>query len=97
VKLLNTVQVFIHVSVVNTITLFCSLSSGNFTGKGITGLLSMFKPPSLEKESYRVTSLNYSQNGKEVLVSYSLEQIYLFDAEVGLIVCVVFINKIYCT
>jgi len=57
----------------------------------------MFKPPSLEKESYRVTSLNYSQNGKEVLVSYSLEQIYLFDAEVGLIVCVVFINKIYCT
>ena len=43
--------------------------AGSYSGKGVTGLLSIFTPPSLEKESYRVTSLNYSTSGPEVPVS----------------------------
>jgi len=57
--------------------------AGSYSGKGVTGLLSIFTPPSLEKESYRVTSLNYSTSGHEVLVSYSSENIYTFSTLVG--------------
>ncbi|XP_053398100.1 DDB1- and CUL4-associated factor 6-like [Mercenaria mercenaria] len=49
--------------------------------KGITGLMCSFTPPSLEQESYRVTSLNFSPDGKDVLVSYSSEFIYLFGTD----------------
>ncbi|WAR06910.1 DCAF6-like protein, partial [Mya arenaria] len=42
-------------------------ATGNYSGKSLKGLLSMFTPPSLEKESYRVTSLHYSSDGRDVL------------------------------
>ncbi|KAL4233161.1 DDB1- and CUL4-associated factor 6 [Mactra antiquata] len=53
-------------------------ATGNYAGRGIKGLLSSFTPPNLKKESYRVTSLNFSPDGTEVLVSYSSEFIYLY-------------------
>ena len=39
----------------------------------------LFKIPSDEKRSYRVTSLVYSPNEQELLVSFSSEYLYLFD------------------
>lgn len=39
----------------------------------------LFKIPSEEKRSYRVTSLVYSSNEQELLVSFSSEYLYLFD------------------
>lgn len=56
-------------------------ATGNYAGKGVTGLLCSFTPPSLEKESYRVTSLNFSPDGRNGLVSYSSEFIYLFGTD----------------
>ncbi|KAK6170174.1 hypothetical protein SNE40_018634 [Patella caerulea] len=52
-------------------------ASGNYTGRGITGMISRFTAP-LEHKAYRITSLNYSDRGHDVLVSYSSENIYLF-------------------
>ncbi|XP_052244031.1 DDB1- and CUL4-associated factor 6-like isoform X1 [Dreissena polymorpha] len=56
-------------------------ATGNYCGKGITGLQCVFTPPSLEKESHRVTSLSYSNDGQEVLVSYSSEFLYIFSPQ----------------
>lgn len=39
----------------------------------------MFKIPVDQKRSYRVTSLVYSENEQELLVSFSSEYLYLFD------------------
>lgn len=39
----------------------------------------LFKIPSEEKRSYRVTSLVYSPNEQELLASFSSEYLYLFD------------------
>lgn len=39
----------------------------------------VFTIPSLEKRPFRVTSLNYSSDEKELLVSYSSDHLYLFD------------------
>jgi DDB1- and CUL4-associated factor 6 len=44
-----------------------------------TKALKLFKIPTEEKRSYRVTSLVYSQDEKELLVSFSSEYLYLFD------------------
>lgn len=43
--------------------------------------------PELESSErfYRITSLNYSGDGKQILASYSSDYLYLFDTEVGLI------------
>lgn len=38
-----------------------------------------FVPAHLSNKSCRVTSLCYSEDGREVLVSYSSDYIYLFD------------------
>lgn len=38
-----------------------------------------FTIPSIEKRPFRVTSLNYSSDEKELLVSYSSDHLYLFD------------------
>lgn len=38
-----------------------------------------FTIPSIEKRPFRVTSLNYSRDETEVLVSYSSDHLYLFD------------------
>ena len=54
-------------------------SSGNYAGRGTAGMVARFLPPHLSNKSCRVTSLCYSADGQEVLVSYSSDYIYLFD------------------
>lgn len=39
----------------------------------------MYKIPNDQKRSYRVTSVNYSRDERELLVSFSSEYLYLFD------------------
>ncbi|OWF47489.1 DDB1- and CUL4-associated factor 6 [Mizuhopecten yessoensis] len=53
-------------------------ATGNYAGRSITGMMCRFTAPSLSGRSYRITSLNYSPDGEDVLVSYSSEYIYLF-------------------
>lgn len=55
------------------------LSLGNYMGRGTTGMCVRFVPAHLSNKSCRVTSLCYSEDGQEVLVSYSSDYIYLFD------------------
>lgn len=38
-----------------------------------------FSIPAVEKRMYRITSVGYSENEQELLVSYSSEHLYLFD------------------
>ncbi|XP_062390517.1 DDB1- and CUL4-associated factor 6 isoform X2 [Sardina pilchardus] len=54
-------------------------ATGNYMGRGTTGLCVRFVPAHLSNKSCRVTSLCYSGDGQEVLVSYSSDYIYLFD------------------
>ncbi|XP_056280695.1 DDB1- and CUL4-associated factor 6 isoform X5 [Pseudoliparis swirei] len=54
-------------------------TTGNYMGRGMTGMCVRFVPAHLSNKSCRVTSLCYSEDGKEVLVSYSSDYIYLFD------------------
>uniref|UniRef100_A0A3P9LC72 Ddb1 and cul4 associated factor 6 n=1 Tax=Oryzias latipes TaxID=8090 RepID=A0A3P9LC72_ORYLA len=54
-------------------------ATGNYTGRGTTGMCVRFVPAHLSNKSCRVTSLCYSEDGQEVLVSYSSDYIYLFD------------------
>lgn len=42
-------------------------------------MVARFVPPHLNNKSCRVTSLCYSEDGQEILVSYSSDYIYLFD------------------
>lgn len=39
--------------------------------------------PDLENALYRVTSLKFSPNGDDVLVSYSADYLYLFNVNVN--------------
>ena len=48
-------------------------------GRGTTGMCVRFVPAHLSNKSCRVTSLCYSGDGQEVLVSYSSDYVYLFD------------------
>lgn len=48
-------------------------------GRVNTGMCVRFVPAHLSNKSCRVTSLCYSEDGQEVLVSYSSDYIYLFD------------------
>ena len=57
--------------------------AGNYTGRGIAGMMSRFTAPPLASTAHRITSLAYSDDGTEVLVSYSSEYIYLFNLRVG--------------
>jgi nuclear receptor interaction protein len=43
-----------------------------------------FTVPEFEGNSYRITSLSYSPDGQDVLVSYSSEHLYLFSIKVCL-------------
>ncbi|KFZ66232.1 DDB1- and CUL4-associated factor 6, partial [Podiceps cristatus] len=52
---------------------------GNYAGRGTVGMVARFVPPHLNNKSCRVTSLCYSEDGQEILVSYSSDYIYLFD------------------
>ncbi|XP_033984673.1 DDB1- and CUL4-associated factor 6 isoform X1 [Trematomus bernacchii] len=54
-------------------------ATGNYMGRGTTGMCVKFVPAHLSNKSCRVTSLCYSADGQEVLVSYSSDYIYLFD------------------
>ncbi|XP_066542426.1 DDB1- and CUL4-associated factor 6 isoform X2 [Hoplias malabaricus] len=54
-------------------------ATGNYMGRGTTGMCVRFVPAHLTNKSCRVTSLCYSGDGQEVLVSYSSDYIYLFD------------------
>uniref|UniRef100_A0A8D3EEK7 DDB1-and CUL4-associated factor 6 n=1 Tax=Scophthalmus maximus TaxID=52904 RepID=A0A8D3EEK7_SCOMX len=54
-------------------------ATGNYTGRGTTGMCVRFVPAHLSNKSCRVTSLCYSEDGQEVLVSYSSDYIYLFN------------------
>ncbi|KAJ4921168.1 hypothetical protein JOQ06_022276 [Pogonophryne albipinna] len=54
-------------------------ATGNYMGRGTTGMCVRFVPAHLSNKSCRVTSLCYSADGQEVLVSYSSDYIYLFD------------------
>ncbi|XP_056321551.1 DDB1- and CUL4-associated factor 6 isoform X6 [Danio aesculapii] len=54
-------------------------ATGNYMGRGTTGMCVRFVPAHLSTKSCRVTSLCYSEDGQEVLVSYSSDYIYLFD------------------
>jgi len=44
--------------------------------------LCCFMAPDLENALYRVTSLKFSPNGDDVLVSYSADYLYLFNVNV---------------
>ncbi|NXN13965.1 DCAF6 factor, partial [Indicator maculatus] len=54
-------------------------ATGNYAGRGTVGMVARFVPPHLSNKSCRVTSLCYSEDGQEILVSYSSDYIYLFD------------------
>ncbi|XP_072204829.1 DDB1- and CUL4-associated factor 6 isoform X1 [Excalfactoria chinensis] len=54
-------------------------ATGNYAGRGTIGMVARFVPPHLNNKSCRVTSLCYSEDGQEILVSYSSDYIYLFD------------------
>ncbi|XP_066562216.1 DDB1- and CUL4-associated factor 6 isoform X2 [Amia ocellicauda] len=54
-------------------------ATGNYMGRGTTGMCVRFVPAHLSNKSCRVTSLCYSGDGQEILVSYSSDYIYLFD------------------
>lgn len=56
-----------------------SSNVGNYAGRGTVGMVARFVPPHLNNKSCRVTSLCYSEDGQEILVSYSSDYIYLFD------------------
>ncbi|XP_064594963.1 DDB1- and CUL4-associated factor 6-like [Liolophura sinensis] len=54
---------------------------GNYSGRMITGLVSRFSANLSQKRFYRITSLQYSPDGKDMLVSYSSELLYLFSTK----------------
>ncbi|XP_034742150.1 DDB1- and CUL4-associated factor 6 isoform X4 [Etheostoma cragini] len=54
-------------------------ATGNYMGRGTMGMCVRFVPNHLSNKSCRVTSLCYSEDGQEVLVSYSSDYIYLFN------------------
>ncbi|XP_031554372.1 DDB1- and CUL4-associated factor 6-like [Actinia tenebrosa] len=64
----------------STVALFdCrSLSTAN-SSRGMKGMLCKFKPDSLKDRTCRVTSLQYSSDGCELLVSYCADYVYLFN------------------
>lgn len=58
---------------------FCS---GAADAGGALRPLCSFTVPSFEDRSYRITSLSFSPEGEEVLVSYSSDHLYLFSVKV---------------
>lgn len=54
-------------------------ATGSYTGSGIQAMVSRFTVPEFEGNAHRITSLAYSPDGSEILVSYSSDYIYLFD------------------
>ncbi|XP_041128003.1 DDB1- and CUL4-associated factor 6-like isoform X6 [Polyodon spathula] len=56
-------------------------ATGNYMGRGTTGMCVRFVPNHLSNKSCRVTSLCYSNDGQEILVSYSSDYVYLFNPQ----------------
>ncbi|XP_022241515.1 DDB1- and CUL4-associated factor 6-like isoform X2 [Limulus polyphemus] len=56
-------------------------ATGSFTGEGIQAVISRFTVPEFGGRSHRITSLSYSPDGQEMLVSYSSDYVYLFDVQ----------------
>ncbi|XP_072901594.1 DDB1- and CUL4-associated factor 6 isoform X6 [Hemitrygon akajei] len=54
-------------------------ATGSYNARTTTGMCARFVPPHLTNKSCRVTSLCYSNDGQDILVSYSSDYIYLFD------------------
>lgn len=55
-------------------------ATGNFMSNSMDAMTSRLTVPEFEGRSHRITSLTYSADGQEILVSYSSDYIYLFDA-----------------
>jgi len=59
-----------------------------FVGGSLSeGLLTQFTEPSLGDRCHRITSVAYSYDSTEVLVSYSSQHIYLFGLKVTTVLC----------
>ncbi|XP_076373465.1 DDB1- and CUL4-associated factor 6-like isoform X3 [Tachypleus tridentatus] len=56
-------------------------ATGSFTGEGIQAVISRFTVPEFGGRSHRITSLSYSPDGQEMLVSYSSDYVYLFNVQ----------------
>lgn len=56
-------------------------ATGNFMNNSTEAMTSRLTIPEFEGRSHRITSLTYSPNGREMLVSYSSDYVYLFDIE----------------
>ncbi|CAN7989378.1 unnamed protein product [Ixodes hexagonus] len=56
-------------------------TTGNYMSDSSDAMVSRLVIPEFEGRSHRITSLTYSPNGREMLVSYSSDYVYLFDAE----------------
>ncbi|XP_072035667.1 DDB1- and CUL4-associated factor 6-like [Amphiura filiformis] len=54
-------------------------ATGNYIGRGIQGMFSRFCPGHLQNKYSRPTSLHYSADGQDILVSYSTDYVYLFS------------------
>jgi len=58
------------------------------------GLLTQFTEPSLGDRCHRITSVAYSHDSTEVLVSYSSQHIYLFGLKVAIFLLRCFTDRI---
>ncbi|XP_042857132.1 DDB1- and CUL4-associated factor 6-like isoform X1 [Penaeus japonicus] len=56
-------------------------ATDSFVEQTDRALLMRLKPDNMDSKNHRVTSLRYSQDGREVLASYSSDYLYLFDTE----------------
>uniref|UniRef100_A0A147BDM5 Putative nuclear receptor interaction protein n=1 Tax=Ixodes ricinus TaxID=34613 RepID=A0A147BDM5_IXORI len=56
-------------------------TTGNYMSNSSDAMILRLVIPEFEGRSHRITSLTYSPNGREMLVSYSSDYVYLFDAE----------------
>ena len=52
---------------------------GNYAGTSVQSVVARFTVPDFESKHHRITSLCYSPDAREMLVSYSSDYIYLFD------------------
>lgn len=54
-------------------------ATGSYCGGGMQAMITRFSVPEFEGRGRRITSLCYSPNGEEMLVSYSADYVYLFE------------------
>ncbi|RWS25917.1 nuclear receptor interaction protein-like protein [Leptotrombidium deliense] len=54
---------------------------GSLAGNSVQSVITRFIVPELESKSHRITSLTYSPDGEEMLVSYSSDFVYLFNTK----------------